>query len=177
MLSIKELRPLARQLTADRFEREMGPFALVQRPPSALVDAYRISELSKKTVISKRAPDESALSMILEFDNLVVATLPPMRSQDELAVGRLPGCDLVLEDASVSKRHAVLRWDENQQACTVRDLGSRNGTWIDEQRLHSGQATLTDGDVLSFGDVDYWFLLTGTLHGKLQALPARAPRP
>jgi len=176
VLSIKELRPLARKLTVDRFEREMGPFALVQRPPSALLDAHAISAVSKKTVISKRAPDDSALSMILDFDDLVVATLPPMREQDELAVGRLPVCDLMLEDASVSKRHAVLRWDQNAQRCSVRDLGSRNGTWIDEQRIHNGVSLLTDGDVLSFGDADYWFLLTGTLHGKLQALPARSTR-
>lgn len=173
MLSIKELRPLARQLTVDRFEQQMGPFALVQRPPPEVL-AFHGQSAARRTVVSKRAPDDSALTLILEFDNLVVVTLPPMRSQDELAVGRMPGCDLVLEDASVSKRHAVLRWDEQARACTVRDLGSRNGTWIDEQRLHSGPAQLHDGDVLSFGDADYWFLLTGTLHGKLQALPARA---
>ena len=30
------------------------------------------------------------------------------------------------------------------------------------------ETTLKDGDILSFGEVQYWFLLTDTLHTKLK---------
>lgn len=154
----------------------MGPFALVQRPPPAVLAARGLSSVAKSTVVSKRAPDESALSLIMEFDELVVFTLPPMRTEDELSVGRLPTCDITLDDPSVSKQHAQLNWDDSARRCTLRDLGSRNGTWIDGQKVHEGDVSLRDGDVVSFGDVDYWYLLTPTLHAKLQGLPERASR-
>ena len=41
---------------------------------------------------------------IVEFEDLVVATLPPMSDSDELVVGRQPDCELVVNDSSVSKR-------------------------------------------------------------------------
>jgi hypothetical protein len=176
VLSIKELRPLAQGLDGARFEQQLGPFALVQRPPSPLLAAQQLKDLAKRTMVSHRGADASALSLILEFDALVVYLLPPMRTEEELTVGRLPTCDIVLDDPSVSKQHARLRWDAGQRVCTVFDLQSKNGTWINEVQLRPTGALLSDGDVLSFGDVDYWFLLSGTLHGKLQGLPARAVR-
>src|SRR3954468_526251 len=50
-----------------------------------------------------------------------------------LIVGRAPDCDIVLDDPTVSPRHAMI--DEHHN---VTDLGSTNGTWI-------------DGDLIGFG--------------------------
>jgi hypothetical protein len=68
-------------------------------------------------------------------------------------VGRSPQCELVLHDGWVSGEHAMLRWLHG--AWTVRDLGSRNGTWVQGERLHAGhERTLQPGDQLAFGQAD-----------------------
>jgi pSer/pThr/pTyr-binding forkhead associated (FHA) protein len=47
----------------------------------------------------------------------------------EYVVGRDPGCDLVIDDDRVSRRHARLRFDG--QGWELSDLGSKNGTLVD----------------------------------------------
>lgn len=61
-----------------------------------------------------------------------------------------------LEDGVVSTTHAALRFAGSDWF--VRDLGSRNGTWVDGKALDSGQETqLARGSVLGFGsEEDPW---------------------
>ena len=82
-------------------------------------------------------------------------------------MGRQPDCDLLLDAPSVSKTHALLRWDEENARCTIQDLGSTNGTFLNASVRLRRETTLKDGDILSFGEVQYWFLLTPTLYEKL----------
>ena len=65
-------------------------------------------------------------------------------------VGRAPESSLRLEHASVSWRHASLRW--NGSAWELQDLGSLNGTFIGGQKLEPGRrALLRIGDRVRFG--------------------------
>ena len=66
----------------------------------------------------------------------------------QLTVGRA-GTDLELSDVEVSRHHAVLRTLETG-ALEVEDLGSTNGTWIDNRRV-SGRAVLAPGAELRIG--------------------------
>lgn len=178
MLSVKELRTLISSLDREKFKRQLGPFALVQRPPEEQLpkpaaprppvalgdnpfDEPESTAFARPAVIS-----QGALSIVFQFEDLLVATLPPMAGVTDLTVGRLPDCDLVLDHPSVSKRHAVLVWDDEMGQCLVKDLGSRNGTYVNDEKL-TGDATLRDGDVVSFGEAQFWFLLTESLHAKL----------
>jgi len=52
-----------------------------------------------------------------------------------LLVGRAPDCDFVLHDDTISWRHCSL--ERVPEGVRVRDLGSRNGTWLDNQRVES----------------------------------------
>lgn len=52
-----------------------------------------------------------------------------MEGVDELTVGRAPDNELVIEDSSASKRHAMLRWDAANNRCTLQ-FGSTNGTFL-----------------------------------------------
>lgn len=71
---------------------------------------------------------------------------------DGLTVGRAPGVDLQLDDASVSRQHAVVR--RAQSAWTVSDRGSRNGTLLNGTRIPMFvDCPLRDGDRLEFGGV------------------------
>jgi hypothetical protein len=70
-----------------------------------------------------------------------------IRDGESLVVGRDPGCELVIEDPRVSKRHAQLRWSGG--GWTIEDLGSKNSTAVNGQTVDG--AELRDGDAISFG--------------------------
>ena len=62
---------------------------------------------------------------------------------DRMVLGRHPDCDIVIESAAVSRQHAqILRIDGG---LFVEDLGSRNGTFVNEQ-LVQGRQRLADND-------------------------------
>lgn len=63
-------------------------------------------------------------------------------------LGRSPEADLVVDDDTVSRRHAVLRGD--RETLEIEDLGSSNGTAINGNPM-VGALTLLDGDLVSFG--------------------------
>lgn len=171
MISVKELRAFGGSLSAERFRQQLGPFVLVQRPPGEST-----SETLATTHLAKRGTVElGMLSLIFEFEDLLVATLPPLGETDSLTIGRLPDCELVLDEGSVSKQHAVLRWNQAERRCTIKDLGSRNGTFLNGVIIMDREVALRDGDIVSIGYVQFWFLLTETLHTRLRSLPRPSP--
>ena len=71
----------------------------------------------------------------------------------ETAIGRDPGLDGVLVDhGTISRRHATLAWSAPQRAHAVRDLGSRNGTWVDGVPVEDTPRALVSGSLLRLGD-------------------------
>lgn len=62
-------------------------------------------------------------------------------------VGRLPECDLVVDDPGASRRHAEVRREHGQWV--VADLGSTNGTLVNERPV--GEQPLRDGDRITIG--------------------------
>jgi hypothetical protein len=80
-------------------------------------------------------------------------------------IGRVSDNDLQLEAEKVSRHHAVIERDESGRL-VLRDLNSRNGTYVDGIRL-SGPRVLTGGERLRLGDE----------HFLVQAEPAPAPPP
>jgi DNA-binding NtrC family response regulator len=64
-----------------------------------------------------------------------------------LRVGSDPGNDLVLSDTTVSRRH--LEVERTPRGLVVRDLGSRNGTWVDGRQVVS--AYVEPGDKITLG--------------------------
>jgi FHA domain/Domain of unknown function (DUF1707) len=82
--------------------------------------------------------------------------LPPLKfpagSQLRFTIGRDPGCDLVIPDMSVSRRHAGL------QRCVrgwlLTDFGSTNGTRLNGWRVRE-PVQVGPGDQVSFGAVTF----------------------
>jgi hypothetical protein len=62
-------------------------------------------------------------------------------------LGRSEQCDIVVDDAGASRRHAEIRRDG--EAWVAVDLGSTNGLYVNGQR--TDRAFLANGDVLSIG--------------------------
>jgi len=64
-----------------------------------------------------------------------------------IVLGRLKGCDVVLDDEAASRRHCTITAREN--FCVVADLQSANGTFVNERRVTSTE--LATGDKLRIG--------------------------
>lgn len=77
-------------------------------------------------------------------------------TKDALIIGRSEQCDIVISDPLVSRRHSQIIWDGAY--CTIEDLGSTNGTYINEQRLtqpyvlRAGDRVRVADVILEFGD-------------------------
>lgn len=67
----------------------------------------------------------------------------------ELVIGRDTVCEVSLADVKVSRRHAVLR--AGRGGCTIEDLGSSNGTYLNDKVIGSKKVALADGDVIRIG--------------------------
>jgi pSer/pThr/pTyr-binding forkhead associated (FHA) protein len=89
----------------------------------------------------------------------------------ELAVGRAVDNDVVLDDPSLSRKHARL-YRRGAAELEVEDLGSSNGTFVNQRKVGSG--AVHPGDTLRFGELA--FRVEGdTLHGT-SAVTADLPR-
>jgi len=170
MLLVREVRALAGNLSDEAFLQQVGPFALVRRPPDPKVARVSLRLGAQRTRLARTQADAKILvaELLQQFDDLHVATLPPIQGSEELQIGRLPDNDFVIDDPSVSKRHALLRWDHVARRCLVTDLGSRNGTVVNGEYLRDPHFLLQDGDMLSFGDAEFCFLETHTLLSMLR---------
>jgi len=87
------------------------------------------------------------LKVIAGRDMLKFVVLHPNNS---IIIGRDDAADLVLLDASVSRKHARVHCDEFGMI-HIQDLGSTNKTWVRDEAIQ--QAVLNSGDALKVGQV------------------------
>jgi hypothetical protein len=170
MPSVKQLRPFA-LATLEAFVEASGPVVLVQQPPEPVFKqvALRMAEARTVNMAHRTRLVDRLLVMLRGFDALEVHFLRPEVEGQEFTVGRIDACTLVVPDPSVSKHHATLRWHAEARDCSIRDAGSMNGTWVNAQALGAEQERmLNDGDALAFGDAQFLYLHTATLHAHLR---------
>jgi diguanylate cyclase (GGDEF)-like protein len=79
-----------------------------------------------------------------------------------MVIGREAGCDILIEDQSVSRRHAAIQPDGDSYS--VFDLQSTNGTYINDRPVD--ESKLKDGDHLRIGNVIYRFLAGGNVEAE-----------
>ena len=70
-------------------------------------------------------------------------------------LGRSTDAGIVVPDRLASRGHAVIERDPQDGRWQVRDLGSRNGTWVDGLRVD--EATLEPGMTLRIGTTELVF--------------------
>ncbi len=92
------------------------------------------------------------------------ASLDPITvdSDRSITVGRSPDCDVQLNDSAVSRRHATISRADGDWV--IVDLGSRNGTLVDDVPLTANtQTPLRPGDRLTIGP--WTFRVGGSVAG------------
>ena len=72
-------------------------------------------------------------------------------------IGRKENCDLRIPLGEVSRQHAVMMVDS--QTVTIRDLGSANGTYVNNQRITEQE--LDAGDHIVIGSVVFTIQIDG----------------
>ena len=99
--------------------------------------------------IAMPAPDDAPAARIAVHtpDRTWEVPLPG----DRLTIGREPDNDVALDEAGVSRYHAVL--ERHGATCALRDLNSVNGTWVGTARI--GRTVLTDGESFRIGSATF----------------------
>ncbi len=81
------------------------------------------------------------------------AVEPVILGQNAIVFGRHPENAVVLDDDMCSRKHCQITLD-SKEGYVVKDLGSRNGTKVNDQRI-PGPTTLRLGDVLRVGGHEF----------------------
>lgn len=111
---------------------------------------FRVTSGAVNTDLPPAPPTEPAprrMPSLVRPDG-TVTTLTPEQVSRGVVLGRGSDADVVLEDASVSRRHARL---DLSPTVTVTDLGSTNGTFVDGVRVESSR--VVNGNRLTLGTV------------------------
>jgi len=88
-------------------------------------------------------------------------------------IGRAPDCALVLADPLVSSHHARIESRDGQWM--IEDLDSSNGTLVNGRPIRC--TVIREGDVITFGDVEFVFSLSVPAKAEPSAAASPAPLP
>jgi hypothetical protein len=169
-----ELAGVVKRTAADRGWRLQGPIRIELRPgDSVTVGTYELrgkveaaaaapaperaaaapaarlggSEDSAKTSVLQRPASSGAALIVGDHNGRRIGI------SESATIGRLPECDVTLDDPSVSRRHA--RIQRKGGGWVVEDLGSTNGLKVNGTKV--SESDLVDGDRLMLGSVQLLF--------------------
>lgn len=134
-------------------------------PPIAPQDKTRVSVIREKppappppSSVAQPRPTRTTGSRrvgSLTQDGPLAAVFPLI--EDEYTLGRLTSNAITINDASVSSRHA--RINRTMEGFVIEDLKSRNGTFVNGERVNDGKRLLADNDLVRLGKVLFTFNL------------------
>jgi NADPH-dependent 2,4-dienoyl-CoA reductase/sulfur reductase-like enzyme/pSer/pThr/pTyr-binding forkhead associated (FHA) protein len=150
------LAPISSQLFKQEFklnewlDREGVPPPLLgtRRKGAMHQEGFAKGPTAGATILKSQTPIEAAL---VPYDERGRAATPLSQNR-VMEVGRQTGSYLLIDHESVSRRHAEISCVNEHY--TVCDLGSSNGTFVNEAPLEAGKAhTLKPGDRVRFGKI------------------------
>lgn len=98
-------------------------------------------------LVLARLDDAEPREIVLETEDFSLA-------HADYRIGRAADCHLQLTNRFVSRHHCELVVDANDQIVRVRDLGSQNGTFVNDGQV-SSECELKNGDRLVVGCVPF----------------------
>jgi pSer/pThr/pTyr-binding forkhead associated (FHA) protein len=89
-----------------------------------------------------------------------------------LTIGRIAECHIMINDYTISKRHARILVDMEQGRFVIKEEGSTNGTWVNGQRLGKAESCiLSSGDSVRFGRHIFTFFKARGFYEFLKTMP------
>jgi DNA-binding winged helix-turn-helix (wHTH) protein len=144
-----------RRVLGDDSERPRFIETVVGKGYRFIGDVEDTAARAVRTDGARRASNAAA------HDDLQVYSL--MRGSNEILlptgetiIGRLPSAGVYIDHPSVSRRHAAISIDA--QRAVLRDLKSRNGTFVDGRRVTTPTAVLS-GSVIGLGPIALRFVV------------------
>ena len=134
-------------------------YTAVVRPLQVLVMVIAIlffARVLRVAVVESRPVDGTTrerrrrAALALEFIEPLDWARERVAVDPALVIGRSSECDLAIADTYLSSRHARFANDEGD--LTVEDLGSTNGTYVNQSLVH-GRVHLEKGDIVQVGGV------------------------
>ena len=135
-------------------------YAAVIRPLQVLVMVIAglfFARVLRVAVVAARPPDAGRVAVRRRGTPLALSFVEPLDRSGErvdvdvaVTIGRSGDCDLALNDTYLSTRHARVANDGGD--LTIEDLGSTNGTYVN-QELVEGRVHLERGDIVQVGGV------------------------
>ncbi|MCK6551119.1 FHA domain-containing protein [Myxococcota bacterium] len=113
-------------------------------------------------------PDDGESPVLVALDDPVKDQRFVLHSGENI-IGRLEECDIAVLDGSVSRQHARVVFARDR--ISVTDLGSSNGSFVNEMRVE--MAELSDGDALRIGNIRFRVELPPSLAKSTGAKGAR----
>jgi hypothetical protein len=143
----RELAGVVASIAMARGWRLGGP-TVVRVAPDATVSRGRI------VIDGHREPGPlSAWAQLIDASAGAVHLLTDNRCE----IGRAPESDVALTEPKISRRHAaIIRRDG---ATWVEDVGSANGTFVNDVAVLESAAAITTGDTIRFGPATFTFKL------------------
>ncbi len=86
---------------------------------------------------------EESPPLLVVYEGSLAGTRWPLE-KEVITLGRSADCDIVFGERQVSRYHARIQRDE--QGYLLRDLGSKNGTWVNGEAVLGQPYRLQDGD-------------------------------
>ena len=110
----------------------------------AIVEPNDAPEVSQEACLVQIYPADVVDGMLMIDDSAII-------------LGRDMDADLVIDDSSVSRRHAKI--ERRGEVCYLIDLDSTNGTQVNDQTI--GEHPLTVGDTIAVGGFRFKYLSSG----------------
>jgi serine/threonine-protein kinase len=134
-------KPDDRFATARDFANELRRFRAGKHRPAAEETMER-----RKGTATMQAPPSFSYTLISRDTGKKIRIF-----RAASLLGRSSDCDIVVRAADVSKQHCRILIDEDR--LTIEDLGSANGTFVNDERIR--RANLENGDVIRIADHEF----------------------
>lgn len=115
----------------------------------AVITLWRDLKIQSQSLSSPQIPTLS-LARIPSTGEAQPIEEPKVYNRSEVIVGRSNHCDEIIQDETVSARHARLSYHHNQW--WAEDLKSTNGTFLNDMRV-IGPTVIVSGDELRCGQI------------------------
>ena len=86
--------------------------------------------------------------IVVKYEDKVIERV--VTQKKIISIGRTPGNDIVLDNKAVSRKHALIEFNEN--SALIMDNDSMNGTFVNSRKIT--EEVLKDNDQITIGKFD-----------------------